>query len=33
MSPFFEATRGAGCKAYSVYNHMYLAKYYDGPVT
>ncbi len=33
MSPFFEATRRSGCKAYSVYNHMYVAKYYDDPVT
>ena len=32
-SPFFEATRRAGCKAYSVYNHMYLPKLYDDPVT
>ena len=31
-SPFFEATRRAGCKAYSVYNHMYLPRYYDDPV-
>ncbi len=32
-SPFFEATRRAGCKAYGVYNHMYIPKYYDEPVT
>ncbi len=32
-SPFFEATRRAGCKAYGVYNHMYIPKYYDDPVT
>ena len=32
-SPFFEATRRAGCKAYSVYNHMYLPKLYDDPVS
>ncbi len=31
-SPFFEATRRWGCKAYSVYNHMYLPLYYDDPV-
>ena len=31
-SPFFEATRRAGCKAYTVYNHMYLPRYYDDPV-
>ena len=31
-SPFFEATQRAGCKAYGVYNHMYLPKYYDDPV-
>ena len=24
MSPFFEATRRAGCKAYGIYNHMSL---------
>ncbi len=32
MSPFFEATRRAGCKAYGIYNHMYYAKSYDNPV-
>ena len=32
MSPFFEATRRAGCKSYGIYNHMYYAKYYDDPV-
>ena len=31
-SPFFEATQRAGCKAYGVYNHMYIPKYYDDPV-
>jgi glycine cleavage system aminomethyltransferase T len=30
-SPFFEATRRAGCSAYDVYNHMYLPAYYDDP--
>jgi aminomethyltransferase len=23
-SPFFDATRAAGCTAYDIYNHMYL---------
>ena len=31
-SPFFEATRRAGCTAYDVYNHMLLPSYYDDPV-
>src|SRR5262245_66180220 len=31
-SPFFEATRRAGCTAYDVYNHMLLPGYYDDPV-
>ena len=31
-SPFFEATRRYGCKAYSTYNHMYMPVYYDDPV-
>jgi glycine cleavage system aminomethyltransferase T len=31
-SPYFEATRRAGCTAYDVYNHMYLPGYYDDPV-
>ena len=31
-SPFFEATQRAGCKAYTVYNHMFLPSYYDDPV-
>jgi len=30
-SPFFEATRRAGCTAYDIYNHMYLPGYYDDP--
>jgi len=30
-SPFFEATRRAGCTAYDIYNHMYLPSYYDDP--
>jgi glycine cleavage system aminomethyltransferase T len=28
-SPFFEATLRWGCKAYDIYNHMYLPAYYD----
>ncbi|HSJ50767.1 MAG TPA: glycine cleavage T C-terminal barrel domain-containing protein [Actinomycetota bacterium] len=32
-SPFFEATRRAGCTAYDVYNHMLLPAYYDDPET
>ena len=31
-SPFFDATLRAGCKAYSVYNHMYMPLYYESPV-
>ena len=31
-SPFFDATIRAGCKAYSVYNHMYMPLYYESPV-
>ena len=31
-SPFFESTLRAGCKAYGIYNHMYIPKYYDDPV-
>jgi glycine cleavage system aminomethyltransferase T len=30
-SPFFEATRRAGCTAYDIYNHMYLPGYFDDP--
>jgi glycine cleavage system aminomethyltransferase T len=30
-SPFFDATRRAGCSAYDVYNHMLLPAYYDDP--
>lgn len=30
-SPFFEATRRHGCKAYSIYNHMYIPLYYESP--
>src|SRR3990170_2925266 len=31
-SPFFEATRRAGAKAYDIYNHMYLPGLYTDPV-
>jgi glycine cleavage system aminomethyltransferase T len=31
-SPFFEATQRYGCKAYDIYNHMYLPAYYDDPI-
>jgi aminomethyltransferase len=30
-SPYFEATIGAGCKAYDIYNKMYLPAEYDDP--
>jgi glycine cleavage system aminomethyltransferase T len=30
-SPFFAATRRAGCKAYDIYNKMYLPAEYDDP--
>ncbi|MFT5133656.1 MAG: glycine cleavage system aminomethyltransferase T, partial [Gammaproteobacteria bacterium] len=32
-SPFFNATRLYGCKAYTVYNHMYMPLFYSDPVT
>src|SRR5256712_13895016 len=32
-SPYFEATQRYGCRAYTVYNHMFLPSYYDDPVT
>jgi glycine cleavage system aminomethyltransferase T len=32
-SPFFQATRRAGCTAYDIYNHMYLPGYFDDPET
>ncbi|HEU4798120.1 MAG TPA: glycine cleavage T C-terminal barrel domain-containing protein [bacterium] len=32
-SPYFEATRQDGCRAYTVYNHMFLPSYYDDPVS
>ncbi len=31
-SPFFESTRRAGCKAWGIYNHMYIPNYYDDPI-
>lgn len=31
-SPFFERTLEAGCKAYDIYNRMYLPGYYSDPV-
>lgn len=31
-SPYFEATLRHGCKAYDIYNHMYLPAYFDDPV-
>ncbi|MHB1510673.1 MAG: glycine cleavage T C-terminal barrel domain-containing protein [Acidimicrobiales bacterium] len=32
-SPFFQATLRYGCKAYDIYNHMYLPAFYDDPNT
>ncbi|MEM7345165.1 MAG: dimethylsulfoniopropionate demethylase [Chloroflexota bacterium] len=32
-SPFFNATRRYGCKAYSIYNHMFMPLYYADPIT
>ena len=31
-SPFFESTLRAGCRAYDIYNRMYLPAEYDDPV-
>ncbi len=31
-SPYFEATQRYGCRAYTVYNHMFLPSFYDDPV-
>ncbi len=31
-SPYFEASRRAGCTHYSVYNHMYYPVQYDDPL-
>ena len=30
-SPFFEATRRAGCRSYDIYNHMYIPGLYTDP--
>ena len=32
-SPYFEATRRYGCKAYTIYHHTYMPLYYVDPVT
>jgi aminomethyltransferase len=32
-SPFFESTLRYGCKAFDIYNHMYLPAYFDDPIT
>jgi len=32
-SPYFECTQRAGCRGYTVYNHMLLPICYDDPVT
>jgi glycine cleavage system aminomethyltransferase T len=32
-SPYFEATKRAGCKSWGLYNHMLLPTLYDDPVT
>ena len=31
-SPFFNATREAGCTCYTIYNHTYMPVYYEDPV-
>lgn len=31
-SPYFQATQAYGCRAYTVYNHMFLPSCYDDPV-
>lgn len=31
-SPFFDATMRHGCKAFDIYNHMYLPAEYDDPI-
>ena len=31
-SPFFAASRRHGCKAYTIYDHMYMPLYYDDPL-
>jgi hypothetical protein len=30
-SPFFEATLRYGCRAYTVYNHMFLPRWSETP--
>lgn len=30
-SPYFDATLRYGCKAYSIYNHMFMPLYYESP--
>jgi len=30
-SPYFDATRRYGCKAYTTYNHMYMPVFYESP--
>ena len=32
-SPYFEATKRAGCRSWGLYNHMLLPTLYDDPVT
>ena len=32
-SPYYEATKRAGCKSWGLYNHMLLPTLYDDPVT
>ena len=32
-SPYFEATKAAGCRSWGLYNHMLLPTLYDDPVT
>jgi glycine cleavage system aminomethyltransferase T len=32
-SPYFEATKRAGCRSWGIYNHMLLPTLYDDPVT
>jgi len=31
-SPYFEATKRAGCRSWGLYNHMLLPTLYDDPV-
>ena len=32
-SPYFEATKRAGCRSWGLYNHMLLPTLYDDPIT